>query len=448
MKIASSMLILMIACSPCLASTGGSRDLADFPYSAIIKGPLEKGALYRVALPGQVLRHCTRDCTDGRIFDQKGKEIPYVIIESRGDNTGGERYLFEITGYEETRQAETFALRLPEKHRAVSTIQISTRDRDFRKKIRVYGSRDLKTWSLVTQDTIWDFSSQADLRKTEIHFPESDYRYYRLLFTKADGKGTKAESIRLKYRGLDFSAENARPGRMRIVRIEGSTPGSRVRPVYDEFSFTRFSSQRDGDRTIIESEAPVPFERVSFDIANSYYFRKVGIYFSEDGKKGSYRFVAAGQVYSFPLSETIETRNWIDCPGSGKGHYRFVIENRGNPPLEIGNIIFRRVRRNLYFIALSDSSPYTLWLGNSSVKKPEYDIAHFINQCNWQIHPAKELEIAQVTENAKFIPAADKGKGAAVEKKLLMIIVSLLVGVIGYWLYSLVRSADLKREKK
>lgn len=443
--------IFFIFCFLPFAFAEGPHDLNNFLYSTAIKGPLQKGALYRVPLSEEILRNCAHGCADARIFDGDGKEIPYVLIESRGSSDGGETYPFEITDYVETHETETVSMRLPEKYRSINTIRISTQNRDFRKQVEVYGSRDLKTWSSVIKDSIWDFSSQIDLRKTEIIFPESDYRYYRLVLTNAKKNEMKDETIRLNYRGgtnyheFDFSVENDKKGKFHISRVDGITPQSKVKPVYDEVVLTSFSSQKDGDSTVMDIEAAVPFERVSLDIANSYYFRKVDIYFSENAKKGSYRFITTGRIYSFPLSETIETRNLIECPDSSKGHYRFVIENRSNPSLDIKNVKFEWVRRNLYFIALSDSSHYTLWFGNSPLEKPEYDIVNFINQCNWHTHSARDLKLSQVTQNAKFSPGFNKNKKAAIEKTILTLIVILLVGVIGYWLYSLLKNVDYKK---
>lgn len=447
MKAATLILALLICCLPYCACAGEPQNLNNFLYFAPIRGSVQKGALYRVPLSGDIIGKCNQYCTDARILDQDRKEIPFVIIESRGNNAGVETYLFEITGYDNTLKAETVTMRLPEKHRAISAIQISTRDRDFRKKVQVYGSPNMNEWVLLAEDGIWDFSSQVDLRKTDIKFPESDYRYYRLIIRTLKRQEIKSETMRLKYHGLDFSVENERAGIIRIDRIEGRASLSRLKSVHDENMFAHFSSRKDEDRTMIDIEAGIPFERISFEIANSYYFRKVGIYHSDTGKEGSFRLVTMEQVYSFPFSDSKETRNYIECPGSGKGYYRFVIENRNNPPLEIKNIKLAWVRRNAYFIALDDSSQYTLWFGNSSLKRPEYDIVHFINQSNWHTHSAKELQLGQVERNTAFGSAPNKDRGAAIEKVVLTLIVVLLVIVIAYWLYSLVRNADLRKEE-
>lgn len=450
MRDAALILVLLILCVPAAVFAGPPLDIDNFLYSASITGPLEKGTLYRVSLSEEILRNCSHGCADARILDQDRNEIPYVIIESREKTSGGENYIFEITGYDDTPELETVTMRLRERHYAISSIRIQTQDRDFRKQVEVYGSHDLKTWNLLAKDSIWDFSSQVDLRKTEITFPESDYRYYRLVFRNAADKKLREENIRLRYRDgittheLDFSVENAKKGSFHIDRVEGRTPQSRVKPVYDEVVFSSFSSRKDGDHTIMDIEAAVPFESVLFDIADSYYFRKVNIYFSEDGKKGTYRLITTGQVYSFPLSETIEAKNEIECPGSWKGHYRFEIEDRSNPPLEIRNIKFKWVRRNLYFIALGHSPQYSLHFGNPSLKKPEYDIAQFVNQCNWQTHSARDIQLAPVVKTTHYRPAMAMDKKEQIEKAVLISIVVLLVGVIGYWLYSLVKNADFK----
>lgn len=445
MKIAIRILIpIMLATQAVFAAE--SVVAARLQDAAEIRGELRKGELYRVRLDDDILRNCAGDCANLRIFDQQGAEIPYAIIESRGKTTAGTNYIFEIIGYEKIPGGEAITIRLPEKHDLISAIRIQTSDRDFKKDVVVKGSHDMRSWAWLLRDSIWDFSSQVDFRKTELKVPESGYRFYKLTFTDATKREDKEEdAIRLKYRDLEFSADNAKSGKVHIDTIEAGSPPLEMRAVYDSAVLTRFSTRREGNCTVVDIEGFVPFERISFDIANPYYFRNVQVYYSPTGKQESYYRIGSGQLFRFPFADRVETGNTLVPIDTGKGHYRFVIDNRNNPPLDIRSLKVEWVRRYIYFMALRDSPLYKISFGDSSFLNPDYDITHFINQGNWRMHSAQDLEpIIAMRPPGQKSGASAWGK-ESIERILLVSIVLLLVIIIGYWLYTLVRNADSRK---
>jgi hypothetical protein len=296
------------------------------------------------------------------------------------------------------------------------------------------------------QKTLY-FFSQVDLRKTHIKFAESNYRYYKFKLLDIKKSVKKNESIRLRYNGLDFSIDGYEKGSLSIDSIQGRTSPAKEKVIFDGLVLTDMSSSVDNKQnTVIFFQSDLPFEKISFEISNPYYYRTTALYFSDSGKKDSYKLMNQGFIYQFPLSSTvIETRNYLESGKAGQNFYKMVIENKNSPPLEIKSIHLQWTRKNLYFIGLNDMQDYLLCIGNPNVEKPDYDLLKFTNQSNWYKHTSEHLEISAVSENTKFTPGIAKDRRAKIEKTVLIITVILLVLMIGYWLYTLIKKADRRK---
>ncbi len=421
---------------------------ADFPYCADVSGQLTTNSLYQVHLPDEILEKSAAGNEDLRLFGPGGKEIPSVIIEEDRPAETVETYSLEIAEYSAGASAAVVTVKLPEKRRPISVIEIDTPDRDFKKQVKLEGSRDKKIWQALADDVIYDFSSQVDLRKTRIAFLKSDFRYYRLRLSDSRPAGAGHPSIRLTYEGLDFSVNSAQKKELRIRKAEGRTDMPKERDVvYDEkvFANPQASTDKDGN-TVIILKTGLPLDRLAFDVSNPYYYRTVNLYASDTGKDDSYYLVARRAVYRFPLtSEQHETRNAIETRSPKRQFYKMVIENKNNPQLDIKSITAGWVQKNLYFIALSAAGPNSLCFGNPGLTPPDYDIAHFINGSTLPQHTYEKLSAAAVHENKDYEAPVPGGRRAGMEKVILKVVVVILVIGIGCWLYALMRKISPKK---
>lgn len=413
----------------------------NFQYCSELEKTTKNNALFQVWMTSDILQKCSADCSDLRLFDQDNNEIPYVIIGNEHPDEIMESYTLEIVDYSDGSDSKVITMKMPDKYRPISLMNLDISDRNFKKSVTLYGSHDMGKWDLLGKGTIYDFSAQVALRKTEIKFNKTDYRYYRLKITSDDINAQPDKSIKLKYEGLDFSSSNLENIKLHINKITGIT-GSRkdnIR-VYDEKSFTAFPVNLDKEKnTIIKLEAGLPFDKIYFDISNPYYHRKISIYGSDTGKEDSYRFLARSSIYSFPLSGINETKNYIAYPSVKHKYYKIIVENKNNPPLEITNIRFLWIQKNLYFVSLSKPSEYSLCFGNSTISRPNYDLARFINHNNWFSQNFAQLNTAQITLNSDFRERLPDDRKTRIEKIILTGIVIILVIGISFWLYRLMR---------
>ncbi len=404
-------------------------------------GPTVPGSLYQVRLPEEVIRTSRPGLEDIRVFDRTDKEVPFVVIGNAPPHETIETYSLEITGYEREGASAVIIMRLPEKHRPIGVIDLDIADRDFKKQVRLSRSSDGKNWSQIAEDNIFDFSSQVDVRKTRIEFPSTDSRYFRLSIADVGQPAEGQTNIRLKYEGLDFSVNGLQRKELRIRSARASTGNPQERhPVYDQHIVPSVVAATDKDgNSVIALHGGLPIQRLSFNVANPYYSRTVQLYGSDTGKEDSYRLLASGVIYRFPLSsDHQEERNAIEPSVPKHSFYRVVVLNRNNPPLEISGLTLSWVQQNLYFIALKEGDRYSLCYGNSKVRRPDYDIVNFVNQNTLSRHTFARLELvpAQAGSGA---PVTLRDRLAGMERLALRSIVVLLVIGMGIWLYSLLK---------
>jgi hypothetical protein len=441
------LFILAACCTPAMLFAAALTP-ADFQYCAGVEGTLKAETLYQIHLSGEIISKAGAGLQDLRIFDSSQRETPLVMIENVPPHETIETYPLEITGYNSDASSATVTMKLPQKHRPISVMDLMIADRDFKKRVALFGSSDGKTWQPVTEDSIYDFSSQVNVRKTKIEFAKTDYRYFRLKLTDFKPQAGAGPSIKLKYEGLDFSVNGVLQKKdLRIQSVEGSTQTpSEKKPVYDLKTFDKLAPTLDKDgNTVIILQADLPIDRLTFDIANPYYYRTVTVYGSGTGKEDSYRYLTSQVIYRFPLSsDQHEEKAYLEQRVPKQAYYKVVIMNKNNPPLELKGLTFSWVQQNLYFIALKNNERYSLCFGNPRVKRPDYDIANFVNQNTLSQNVYARVELASLRASGGPRPTL-RDRFAGMEKLVLKIVVILLVIGMGLWLYALMKKAPEKK---
>ena len=420
---------------------------ADFTYCAEVQGTVKAESLYQVHLGNEIIQKAGAGLEDLRLFDASRKETPFVVIGNVPPHETIETYPLEITGYDHDASSAVVIMKLPQKHRPISMLNLDIADKDFKKRVMLQGSSDNRTWAPIMEDTIYDFSSQVNVRKTKLEFAPNDARFFRLTMTDFDPRIADQPSIKLKYKDLDFSVSGVQKKELRIHSVQGSTgmPAEK-RPVYEQKTFADLSPTQDKDgNTVILLPAALPVDKVMLDVANPYYYRSVYLYGSSTGKEDSWQFLANDVIYRFPLSsEQREERNVLEHHPPKQAYYKIVVMNKSNPPLVIKTVTFFRVQQNLYFIALRDNERYSLCFGNTRVRRPDYDLARFVNQNTLSQHSFERMELSALQAGSGPRPTLGE-RVSGMEKFILKIVVVLLVIGMGFWLYTLLKKAPEKK---
>ena len=127
--------------------------------------------------------------------------------------------------------------------------------------------------------------------------------------------------------------------------------------------------------------------------------------------------------------------------GPGYGFYKFVFNNRNNPPLRVKSVRLKWLRRSLYFIAPADMPSLTVSFGRPGAMRPAYDVENFVNQNNWEKRSSEALRLAAPSLNKDYSPDAPVDRKAKTEKDLLTGIIVLVAAGMGFWFYNLLKKA-------
>lgn len=416
-----------------------------FMYVAEMEKQVKKNTLYRVHISTEILQKCSPGYKDIRVFNENHQEVPFVLLKNMLPAREGQSFDFEIIGYEKGDKCSILTIKTPEDIPAVDSIDIRTPGRNFKKKIFVDGSEDGKSWELLAEDVIYDFSAQVDLSKTKLQLPGAGFAYYRLRLCDSEEPDAGQTSIKLSYEKLDFSVEKITAKKLRIETIVGQYGASRHdKTVYDEKIFDVLSIGWDdrGD-TIINLDAGVPCATITFDIKNANFFRRINIYgkvYRKDSEKNFFTQIpiTTQPVYRFSLGDRAEEKTGFNCHAPNYRSFYFEIENKNSPPLDIKSISFRWVQVNLYFIGLKDNDRCTLYFGSSAgVPVPDYDISTFLRQDNIVDQKYEALKAVKIMKNPEYTPTDKADRKTIIEKNILTLVIILLVIIIGFWFYKL-----------
>ena len=123
------------------------------------------GRPVRLLLPREIIAATSRRFADLRVFDDRGREIPYAIRGETVERPVENRFPFRVTGFEPESQTLTLS-RNPGADTPYDRLEVKTGARNFRKAVAVSGSDDQQNWRELCRDMIFDFSARVGLRKT------------------------------------------------------------------------------------------------------------------------------------------------------------------------------------------------------------------------------------------------------------------------------------------
>lgn len=434
--------IFLLVIVPLIAQSPQKQE--NFKFVADFAGEIQKNTVYRFPLPVEVFKKCFRLASEIRIFDSTGLEIPFLIIDNKEGPEVPEYFDLEITGYNDFAGYSIVSLKSPKPTVPIIQLQLSVPQRDFKKSVELAGSYDQKIWTVLAKDSIYDFSSQVDLRKTDISFAKSDFPNLRLKISDDMKKNPIPDSIQLKYDKLEFRVDQAKSEKLRFDRITAkAVEKTEKKMIMDQVSFQSLPIELNKERNSeINLEANLPFSRIDLGVDGNYFYRTVSVYGSESGEKDAFHFITTGAIYKFPLLGREESKSFVEPTPFADHYFRYykiIVENKNNPPLDIKKITFLWIQKNLFFVGLKDNSHYRLFVGNPDADLPDYDIARFIRPDNWQQLDAKIVEAGPVVTNTGFSPKPAAGQKSRVEKIILMAVVFSLVILIGYFIFQLMK---------
>jgi hypothetical protein len=408
-------------------------------FLAPVLGELTPDAPVRLPLPRQVLAGTAFDFADVRLFDDQGLETPYVIYAQSPPLSY--TFPFQVLSYSQSNEGDTVVLQRPQDIGPFWELTVQTTARDFYKAIHLQASHDRATWSEVTTDAIFDFSSRIDVRKTTLAFPETDTPYLRLLLQDTVVPKADAAAVQLRYEGLDVVVRGQATQPFRIDRISGRVGAPQATDsIYDHTTFVQPDTRTDtpGNTLVLLGRVHLPVTQLTLTVDNPYYHRRVELWAADTDNDDAYQQVASGVIYKLPGMTTAD--NTLRVQHVHYAYLRLKIFNGDNPPLHLQQVEAAWVRQNLYFIPAAGRR-YTLYFGGEPMRAPEYELRRLLPDQPARLAPYAAVALGDIQPHARYHPRVAQGKRTQGEKTLLSVVVLVLASALGFWAYRLLKTA-------
>ncbi len=390
-----------------------------FRWQATVDSVKEKG-FYRIALSPEINGHLNNSFSDIRLFDAKNKEVPYLLKSETATTSASLFKEYKIVLKEIKKGSHTILVLEDAKKQKINNISLILKNSDVRKKVKLSGSDDQKTWYVVKEEFQLQntFSNSETTEIKLLNFPLSNYTYYKIEIN--DSTSAPVNIISAGY--YDTHSENGKYTEVASAKI---TQTDSVKKSYCKISFDEAQYI---DKLELEIEGP------------PYYLRHAGIYElrTEQIKKRESRSYFS-PVQEFDLSSNnLPAIQFSDY--AAKELY-LIIENEDNPPLKIKSVKGYQLSRYLTAY-LDNQNQYVLKFGNEKLQAPNYDLNHFQDSIPRNTTVIEATNITELTK-AELIPSGNRNKN----KMILWIAIGIVALLLTAMSVKMIREMGKKEEQ-
>ena len=307
-------------------------------------------------VPLHVMDKAREDLADLRLYDARGREIPYALRIRRAVDEKREigGHVFNQATAGSAREVSVDLGESPGEH---NELEIETAGTNFRRRVDLEGSDSGKEWrTLETGDVIFSFESQNKIvESNRVSYPTSRYRYLRARVFSDELTDDRAPDV-------------TRVNAVMAVHEQGELTTWTVGvPPY------QLSRQQGAPASswIIDLSAWVPCDRLTLDVADESFSRPFQLEAIDDLQ--NIRLVASGD-----LTRRIgEARRPLVIAFDREEHarkLRLSIIDYSNQMLTISSINPSAPARQLVFeLKEAPAQPLRLFFGNTKATAPHYD---------------------------------------------------------------------------
>ncbi len=315
------------------------------------------GQWHRIMLPDEIFGKTSQNLTDIRIFgitpDNDTVEAPY-ILRLTTETISDKEVEFKTLNTSHNDKGYYFTFEVPV-NEPVNQIKLEFRQPNFDWQVTLEGSQNQGEWVTVMEDyRILSIKNElTDFQFTTLAFPESKYRYFRLLIDSKE----KPELIKAGLSQCETSEGTYRKYPIRRIR-------------------TTENKQAKQTETDIELRMPVRASRIRIVVSDEIdYYRPLTIKYLSDSIKTEQGWK---YIYSTLTSGTLNSieKNEFRFNSTTVQKLKIFIQNQDNQSLTIDSIEVKGYVHELV-ARFADKATYFLAYGNTNAELPQYDIDRF-----------------------------------------------------------------------
>lgn len=386
--------------------------VADYSYKRELTGISEQW--HKIVLLDAIFGKISEDMHDLRVFGITAAkdtiEAPYLLRMTAGQSVI-KQVAFKTLNTSHDEKGHYFTFEIPSTE-PVNQIKLDFEDKNFDWRIRLEGSHDQRDWFTILENfrVLSIKNEHSDFQYNSLHFPDANYRYFRVLVDSKEKPTLSSASI---------SQRETSKGTFRDFGIRRTS-----------ITENKKTKQTEID---IMLDLPVRVSHLKIDVKDSFdFFRPISIKAVADSTKSE-----KGWIYNYRTLAS-GTLNSIDNAGfefesSTVQQLKIFIDNQDNQPLNTGTIEVKGYEHELT-VRFSEPAAYYLVYGNPKASRPRYDIARFpenVPSAPKALTLGSELEIEK-TKNLSSTPLFEN-------KAWLWAIMGFIIVLLGWFSIRMMR---------
>ena len=368
-----------------------AADLSNYRFNRPIVHPDNAGqTLLAVALDSPVYNNSASDFRDLRLTDQDGVETPYLLQKSASRKTVLQRLSSRSTTQALQKIDDdgiVITISLDKDAANADGLSVVTAQRDFEYSLQIHGSADGKDWQLmVNNTTIYDYSRYMAVGNRDIVLPVNSYRHFKIVVAKASQTRT-AELLELT-RTLRGAEEQQRSEKvdlykepLHIERIDFWHNQSETLPEAEQqfdYPVAAFKISQDAEHktSLIDIDTQrQPLTGFKLQTVTANFNRNAEVQIPlQHGIETRMQSIGSATLEALHFQDINHEQSTVPFPEQRQPHYRIVIHDQDNPPLEIASVSGVGNGYQLLFLPQPGKS-YQLHYGSDKVDPPRYDTA-------------------------------------------------------------------------
>lgn len=326
-----------------------------------------KDGFYTIQLTPDISAHAEAYMQDLRLFDNDGKEVPYLYRKQSTYQSNDDFVSYAILENEEKGDWQTLIIENGEVTQ-IDQFLLLLNNAETDRVVRLSGSNDRATWYVIRDSfylSLVGAGNEATVR-AQLTFPMSKYQYYKLEIKKKENNPLKITQVGYNKKGYKS-------------------------PLYQKVNGLTFSRRDSAKKTFLNLVLPRAnrVDKLVFHISGPGMYNRIGRVFKFMEEVNSYTSHSVSKYSPSKRSNAIDAMEFElnsdrepsvytqDFIGFTKlDTIELEINNNDNEPLKIDSITAFQLSASLT-AELREGKTYFLYFGDSLLQAPNYDIHYF-----------------------------------------------------------------------
>jgi tRNA-binding EMAP/Myf-like protein len=335
----------------------------EFTHKAKVQAVPNSG-FYRIPLNPNMAARAQAHWQDVRLFDAQGKEVPYLLKTENPYKIDEDFEAFNMADNTSNDSLQTLLIENPTAKK-INRFLLDMSNTETERTVRISGSNNKTNWYSVIDSvpfTLWGKPNESVVRQS-IRFPYSNYAFYKIEIKKKNKEALNISQVGFSRDTIRVPTYRKMDGVTFTIKQEGSITrvNATVQPrnIIDQIRFY-IREPKQYQRNVVVSTANNVYRSKHYTLSRSKQRNQV---------KNEGMLVLSseehGEVFTqFMLGEIHQNE------------FSLSIENNNNPPLLIDSIVAYQLN-SVLFAELKAGAPYFIYLGDSSLVAPQYDLVYF-----------------------------------------------------------------------